>query len=310
MPRRTLQSALIALSVGAICTVLWTDSAPKTKSVVLVGYGSSLEPAPGAANAPGAAIPRTTTPTFSITGKVSGLFPGKTLPLVLTLHNPNKLTITVTTVTTKVENASSTCVATCHCDRVLRAPRHRCRQVGKGDGKGHHEDVCAQQLQRKIIPVPLHGFGDGGLMLAYRRLSGARLWFAAIVLAVAIPLVLGPTSIAQASWSGTGAGSGSAAATTMPTGTAPSGSVQSQAVTISWSAADMANGTAVAGYKVNRYNSSGTEETVNTACSRVITTTTCTEQSVGAGTWYYTVTPVQGNWTGSQSPESAPITVG
>jgi len=43
---------------------------------------------------------------------VSGLFPGKTLPLVLTLDNPNKLTITVTSVTTTVENATSTCGAT------------------------------------------------------------------------------------------------------------------------------------------------------------------------------------------------------
>ena len=147
-------------------------------------------------------------------------------------------------------------------------------------------------------------------MLAYRRPSGARLWLAAIASAVAIPLALGPTSIAQAFWSGSGAGSGTGAATTMPTGTAPSESAVSNAVTISWSVAHMANGTAVAGYKVSRYNSSGTQVTVNSACSGVITATTCTEQSVGAGSWNYTVTPVQKNWTGGQSPESAPITVG
>ncbi|MGO9196514.1 MAG: hypothetical protein ACLQK4_05240 [Acidimicrobiales bacterium] len=110
MPRRTLRSAVTVLSVGAICTVLWTDSAPSPQSVVLVGYGSSQESAPGAANAPGAAS-RRATPTFSIAGKMSGLFPGKKLPLVLRLHNPNKLTITVTSVTTSVENATSKCGA-------------------------------------------------------------------------------------------------------------------------------------------------------------------------------------------------------
>ena len=69
MPRRTLRSVVIALSVGAICTVLRIDSAPTPRSAVLVGYGSSVQAAPGATNAPGAASPPTT-PTFSIAGKV------------------------------------------------------------------------------------------------------------------------------------------------------------------------------------------------------------------------------------------------
>jgi hypothetical protein len=43
---------------------------------------------------------------------VSGLFPGKTLPLVLTLANPNKLAITVTTVKATVGNATASCTAT------------------------------------------------------------------------------------------------------------------------------------------------------------------------------------------------------
>ena len=145
-------------------------------------------------------------------------------------------------------------------------------------------------------------------MPAIRRASSSRLW-AAIAPLVAIPVVLGPTSIAQASWSASGAGTGAGAATTMPTGTAPTGRASSTAVTINWAVAHMANGTAVAGYEVTRYNASGTQTTVNAACSGVITTTTCTEQQVGTGSWYYTVTPVQGNWTGGQGPDSAPITV-
>ncbi len=96
----------------------------------------------------------------------------------------------------------------------------------------------------------------------------------------------------------------------MPTGTAPAGSASGTAVTISWSAATMANGVAVAGYIINRYNSStGAPATVGAGCSGVVTTTTCTEPSVAPGTWVYTETPVQLNWTGSHSPESPPIVV-
>ena len=62
-------------------------------------------------------------------------------------------------------------------------------------------------------------------MVAHRRLSASRCpWLAVVLSAVTIPLVLGPTSTAQAFWFGAGAGSGTGAATTMPTGTAPSGS--------------------------------------------------------------------------------------
>jgi hypothetical protein len=110
MPRRSLRYAVIALLVGAICTVPWIDSAATPRTVVLAGYGTSLQPALGAANAP-SAEGRRTSGSFSIAGNVSGLFPGRTLPLVLTLGNPNKLTITVGTVTTTVENATTVCTA-------------------------------------------------------------------------------------------------------------------------------------------------------------------------------------------------------
>ena len=146
-------------------------------------------------------------------------------------------------------------------------------------------------------------------MVAHRRLSGFGLWLGVAVSAIAIPLALGPASMAQAFWSDSGSGSGAAAAATMPTGTAPSGSARSTAVTITFSAAYMADGTAVAGYRVSRYNSSGTPATVHAGCSGVITKTICTEDSVPTGTWFYTVTPVQGSWTGGQSPQSASITV-
>jgi hypothetical protein len=84
------------------------DAAP------LVGHGSSPEhaqPASGAVPSVPDAGNRGAASSFSIAGSVTGLFPGKTFPLVLTVTNPQTVTITVTSITTTVSNASSACVA-------------------------------------------------------------------------------------------------------------------------------------------------------------------------------------------------------
>ncbi len=49
---------------------------------------------------------------FQISGQVGGLYPGANRPLVLTLFNPNKASITVTSITTAVGDASSACPGT------------------------------------------------------------------------------------------------------------------------------------------------------------------------------------------------------
>ena len=49
--------------------------------------------------------------SFSIAGTVAHLFPGKKRSLVLTVTNHQKVTITVTSISTIVSNASSGCVA-------------------------------------------------------------------------------------------------------------------------------------------------------------------------------------------------------
>lgn len=142
-----------------------------------------------------------------------------------------------------------------------------------------------------------------------------RLWRvpvpALIALSAALSIPLGHAPAAVAAWSVSGAGSSAGAATTMPAGSAPTGSALVTRVTISWSPATMANGTSVAGYVINRYDAAtGTRATVGAGCSGVISTTTCTESSVPAGIWVYTDTPVQLSWTGGESADSAPITVG
>jgi len=137
------------------------------------------------------------------------------------------------------------------------------------------------------------------------RLGG---FVASIGLTLAVSLA--PASDARAAWSAHASGSAAGAATVMPGGTAPSGGATGASVTISWTAADFPDGTAVAGYVISRYNAStGAPATVNAGCSGVVTTTTCTEQSVQPGTWVYTDTPVQLSWTGAQSPASAPVVV-
>jgi hypothetical protein len=147
------------------------------------------------------------------------------------------------------------------------------------------------------------------MTMIHRVCSRIALYLFAV--SVAVPLGLAPAPAALAAWSAAqGPGSATGAATVMPSGTAPSGSAASASVTISWSAAKFPNGTAVAGYVINRYNAiTGALATVNAGCSGVVTTPTCTEQSVQPGTWVYTDTPVQLTWTGGASPDSAPIVV-
>jgi hypothetical protein len=114
----------------------------------------------------------------------------------------------------------------------------------------------------------------------------------------------GGTSPALAAWSTSGSGSAAGAASTMPPGAAPTASATGSTVSVRWPVARLANGAAVAGYVVKRYNAlNGALATVGGACAGVVTTTTCSE-SVGPGSWIYTDTPVQLSWTGTVSSPS------
>ncbi len=116
---------------------------------------------------------------------------------------------------------------------------------------------------------------------------------------------------AVAAWTAAGTGSAGAAAVTMPNGNPPSAGASGSSVTVTWTAAKFATGAAVAGYTVQRFDAvNGAQATVGAGCSGVVTTTTCTELGVPAGTWTYTDTPVQDSWTGAASPASNPVTVG
>ena len=131
----------------------------------------------------------------------------------------------------------------------------------------------------------------------------------AIAIALSI-LLLAPATVALAAWSASGSGGGTGAAATMPAGNAPTARVSGSDVVLTWPAATFANGAAVAGYTLLRYDANGDAVPVGGSCAGTVTGTTCTDRAVPAGTWTYTDTPVQVGWTGAASPPSGPALVG
>jgi hypothetical protein len=86
--------------------------------------------------------------------------------------------------------------------------------------------------------------------------------------------------------------------------------VSGSGVAVRWQASTFPSGGAVEGYIIRRFDAaSGQEATVGATCAGTVAATTCTESSVPVGTWVYTVTPIQGGWTGAQSAASSPATV-
>ncbi len=132
----------------------------------------------------------------------------------------------------------------------------------------------------------------------------------AVVVGALMALVASTSMAADAAFSTTGAGSGAGAAVTVPTGSTPVATVSNRAVSVSWNAVAMSDGVDVAGYVVTRVNAAtGLQATIGSGCAGVLGTTSCVELSVPAGSWVYTETPVQDNWSGVTSAASAPVTV-
>ena len=117
------------------------------------------------------------------------------------------------------------------------------------------------------------------------------------------------TAVASAAWLASGTGFAYSEANTAPAGNVPSASASGQNVTVSWSASSFPGGGAVSGYVVKRYNPSDQAQTVLSNCDGTISGLSCTENSVPAGTWRYTITPKHSNWTGPESAKSAAVTV-
>lgn len=124
--------------------------------------------------------------------------------------------------------------------------------------------------------------------------------FAAI--AVFVVAALGG-AVARAAWlSPSGAGSAQATATSLGTGSTPTVSASGSTVTVSWTATANANG-----YQIKRYNALDVAQTIGANCAGTITALTCTETGVAAGTWKYSITPLQSTWTGAESTRTSVV---
>ncbi len=127
---------------------------------------------------------------------------------------------------------------------------------------------------------------------------------------VALVLV---TAAAYGFWTPTSVpgGNGAALATSVNQASSPSAVVTGRSVSVSWSPSTMANGDAVSGYTIQRYDAATlTLQTTGAGCVGTLTTTSCTETRVPAGTWVYSVIPrFAANWRGPESARSTSVTV-
>ena len=87
----------------------------------------------------------------------------------------------------------------------------------------------------------------------------------------------------------------------MPTASQPRATSSGRDVSLSWPAATMGDGTAVAGYVVRRYSPAGLPQVVASNCGGTVAGLGCTEHDVPAGTWRYTVSTILGLWSGGES---------
>ncbi|MBC7632208.1 hypothetical protein, partial [Aeromicrobium sp.] len=130
-----------------------------------------------------------------------------------------------------------------------------------------------------------------------------------ILLIAACLTIIAATAWGYWSTGSVAGGNGAAAASTVNQGATPTASVVGRTVTVSWPATTLTNGQMVSGYAVKRYSGS-TAQTIVTACTGIITGTSCVESNVPVGTWAYSVTPLFGSaWSGRESVKSSTVTV-
>ena len=108
---------------------------------------------------------------------------------------------------------------------------------------------------------------------------------------------------------------GAAVATSVDQGTPPTSVTvhPGRSVTLNWASATLANGHAVDGYVITRYDANApyAPQLTLPGCTGAIAALTCTEGGVPFGSWQYTVTPVIGaNWRGLESTKSGTVTIG
>ncbi len=123
-------------------------------------------------------------------------------------------------------------------------------------------------------------------------------------------LAVGPHD-SWASWLAQATGTGMVSGESVPQGDIPFAVVSGRDVAVSWDQAELTSGGPVQGYRLQRYPyDSTTPAAMTTTCTGVVNALQCTETGVPPGIWRYTVLPVQGGWSGTESPFGAAVTVG
>ena len=118
-------------------------------------------------------------------------------------------------------------------------------------------------------------------------------------------------TVAWANWSAvsTPGGSGSAAAGSLNRGATPRPVVVGDSVALTWDGATRSDAQSIVGYVIHRYDAATSViQPTLAGCAGTVAGTTCTESSVPAGRWVYSVTPSWGShWVGAESPMSVPV---
>ena len=148
-------------------------------------------------------------------------------------------------------------------------------------------------------------FDTVGFSVLTRPLMGRA---AVATLLAAAAFVALPMRVASAAFSANGAGSGRATLQSIPEAGSPVAVASGREVTVSWSTTTLSGGTPAGAYTVRRYDTSSVAQSILDACVTV-TTTSCVEHNVPIGTWKYSVQARMGSWTGTESTQSAAITV-
>ncbi len=103
---------VVASGVAAAALVVPAGAGPRPLEFTGLGRSSAAPAPPGGVTSTservGAAQSRVAG-ALTVSGSVSGLYPGATLPLPLTIVNASRTPVTVTSVTTSVANASRQC---------------------------------------------------------------------------------------------------------------------------------------------------------------------------------------------------------
>ena len=131
----------------------------------------------------------------------------------------------------------------------------------------------------------------------------------ALVVVASVATLLCLCGLAFGAWTGIVDGTATARSQSLA-GNQPTGTPTGGDVLVSWTASTFSDSTAATSYTVRRYQAvTGTEQTVLSGCAGSVAATTCTESSVPAGSWQYTITPKYADWTGAESTKSDVVVV-